>query len=207
MAGARANKIRKNDPHGLRRRVLDVAARRFQSAGYGGTSMHDVAGEAAVTGGALYHHFPTKKDLALAVIGERVSAEVAETWILPVQAAATAAAGVLSVFEATADVLEARGAVSGCPLNNLALELSLADPDFRAAVAAEYGSWRQAIAERLQRDLATGGAGFAAADPVAFADMVVAMFSGAMAIAKADQRATALRSCAFWLRRLMATDL
>jgi AcrR family transcriptional regulator len=31
---------------------------------------------AGVTGGALHHHFPTKKALALAVIGERVAAEL-----------------------------------------------------------------------------------------------------------------------------------
>jgi AcrR family transcriptional regulator len=194
-----APRTRTNDPAGLRRRVLDAAARSFQAVGYGGTSMHDIVREAAVTGGALHHHFPTKKDLALAVIAERVSAEVAETWIETVRQAPSAAEGILQVFANTIDHLEAKGSVSGCPLGNLALELSLADDDFRGAVAGEYAAWRGAIAERLSAD----GAPFAQPDPEAFANVVVAMFSGAMSIAKAEQKTAALAACADQLRRMM----
>lgn len=185
---------------GLRRRVLDAAARSFQAVGYGGTSMHDLVREAAVTGGALHHHFPTKKDLALAVITERVSAEVAETWIETVRQAPSAAEGVLRVFADTIAALDARGVVSGCPLGNLALELSLADDDLRGAMAMEYAAWRGAIAERLAAD----GVAFAQPDPEAFANVVVAMFSGAMSIAKAEQKTAALAACADQLRRMMA---
>jgi len=196
-------RTRTNDPVGMRRRVLDAAARSFQAVGYGGTSMHDIVREAAVTGGALHHHFPTKKDLALAVISERVSAEVAETWIETVRRAASGAEGILQVFANTIEYLDAKGAVSGCPLGNLALELSLADDDFRGAVATEYAAWRGAIAERLAADAAGGQADFARNDPEAFANVVVAMFSGAMSIAKAEQKTAALAACADQLRRMM----
>ncbi|TIW14393.1 MAG: helix-turn-helix transcriptional regulator, partial [Mesorhizobium sp.] len=78
---------RTNDPDGLRKRVLDVAEASFQVRGYHASSLGDLMAAAGVTGGALHHHFPTKKALALAVIEERVSAAVEETWIAPVQAA------------------------------------------------------------------------------------------------------------------------
>jgi AcrR family transcriptional regulator len=197
---ARPPATRTNDPVGLRRRVLDAAARSFQAVGYGGTSMHDLVREAAVTGGALHHHFPTKKDLALAVITERVSAEVAQTWIDTVRQAPSAAEGILKVFVDTITTLDARGAVSGCPLGNLALELSLTDDDLRGSVATEYAAWRGAIAERLAAD----DAAFSRADPEAFANVVVAMFSGAMSIAKAEQKTAALTACADQLRRMMS---
>ena len=196
---ARAPSTRTNDPVGLRRRVLDAAARSFQAVGYGGTSMHDLVREAAVTGGGLHHPFPTKKVLALAVISERVSAEVAETWIETVRQAPSAAEGILQVFADTIAALDARGAVSGCPLGNLALELSLADDDLRGAVATEYAAWRGAIAERHTAD----GAAFARPDPEAFAKRVVSMVSGAMSIAKAEQKTAALTACADQLRRMM----
>ena len=192
-------RTRTNDPAGLRRRVLDAAQRSFQAVGYGGTSMHDIVHEAAVTGGALHHHFPPKQDLALAVISERVSAEVAETWIETVRQAPSAAEGILTVFADTIAGLEARGAVSGCPLGNLALELALTDDDLRGAVATEYAAWRGAIAERLIADRAA----FAQPDPESFANVVVAMFSGAMSIAKAEQKTAALTACADQLRRMM----
>jgi len=182
----------------MRNRVLDVAASAFQTTGFGATSMHDVVRAAAVTGGALYHHFPSKKALAVAVIRERVAREIGDTWVAAVEAAPNARVGILGVFESTIAALDAAGRVQGCPLNNLALELSLADPDFAQAIAAEYGTWRKAIAAKLAVECAPY-----APDPAAFATFVVALFSGAMAIAKAEQCSAALTNCAAQLAKIM----
>lgn len=200
---ARPSRTRTNDPVALRARVLDAAAQSFQANGYGATSMHDVVRVAAVTGGALYHHFPSKKVLALAVIAERVAAEVEKTWIVTVRDAATGAAGIMAVFDETADLLDRNGLVQGCPLGNLALELSLADEELRRAVERAYRDWRGAIEARLRRDAEAGGARFIEGDPDGFADVVVAMFTGAMSVAKAEQNTNALRACAHRLRRMM----
>lgn len=192
------SRIRKNDPAGLRGRVLDAAAASFQANGYAGTSIHDLVRSAEVTAGALHHHFPSKRDLVLAVIAERVSPEVEGTWISPVEEAPTAAEGIVSVFERVADLLEAQGSVTGCPLGNLALELSLNDESLRSAISGEYRTWRTAIARAVERDRAP----YAPDGHEVFAEVVVAMFTGAMSIAKAEQRTSALRSCARQLRRL-----
>lgn len=176
----------------------------FQIRGYGGSSMQDIVTAAGVTGGALHHHFPTKRDLARAVISERVAEEVGQTWITVVEAAPTAAQGILRVFDDLADALEARGAVSGCPLGNLSLELSLSDESLRAAIEDEYRTWRSAIAACLRRDAEAGVADFAKDDPSGFADMVVAMVTGALSIAKAEQGTASIRACARSLRRIMA---
>jgi AcrR family transcriptional regulator len=196
------SKIRTNDPIGLRNRVLDVAARSFQSSGFAATSTHDVVRMAGVTGGALHHHFPTKKALALAVIGERVAAELGETWVATVRDAPSAAAGILQAFDTVAAVLDAQGSVSGCPLGNLALELSLADADLRGALASEYRVWRDAIADRIRSDRENGEASYAP-DPEAFANVVIALFTGAMTIAKAEQDSAALKAAADQLRAIM----
>jgi AcrR family transcriptional regulator len=49
---------------------------------------------AAVSGGALHHHFSTKQSLALAVFEERVAPAVRETWIDPVRTADSFGQGV-----------------------------------------------------------------------------------------------------------------
>src|SRR5262245_29078360 len=87
-----------NNPQAVRARILDVAADLFQRQGYNATSVHDVVRAAGTTGGALHHHFATKKVLGLAVIGERVAPEVEATAILPINTAASAAAGISAVF-------------------------------------------------------------------------------------------------------------
>jgi len=184
---------RVNDPEGMRRKVLDVAEESFQARGYHASSLGDLMAAAGVSGGALHHHFPTKKALALAVIDERVAAAVEATWIAPVQAAASAREGVRAVFEAVAAELERQGFVRGCPLNNLAHELSLADPDFRVALAGIFAAWRHAIADKITADQQAGRE--QGTDPVRFAALAVATYSGAMSMAKTAQDAAPLRDC------------
>ncbi|WP_292321388.1 TetR/AcrR family transcriptional regulator [Mesorhizobium sp.] len=192
-------KKRTNDPEGMRCRVLDVAEDSFQARGYHASSLGDLMAAAGVTGGALHHHFPTKKALALAVIEERVAAAVQETWVEPVRAAPSAREGVRTVFEAVAAQLERQGYVRGCPLNNLAHELSLADADFRIALADIFAGWRRAIADKMRTDQEGGGEG--GTDPDRFAALTVAAYSGAMSMAKTAQDARVLRDCLDGLRR------
>ena len=78
-------RTRFNDPAAMRARVLDAAAKAFRSQGYHSTSTHDIMRAAGVSGGALHHHFPTKKALAVAVIRERVARAVEQTWIEPIR--------------------------------------------------------------------------------------------------------------------------
>jgi AcrR family transcriptional regulator len=52
------------DPTSTRTRLLDAAARVFLQHGFGTASMDLVRQEAGVSNGSLYHHFPTKAQLA-----------------------------------------------------------------------------------------------------------------------------------------------
>jgi AcrR family transcriptional regulator len=182
---------RKNDPAGMRARILDATFTLFQEQGYNATSVQQIASAAAVTGGALHYHFPTKKALGLAVIAERVAAAVEEVWLEPVRSAPTARDGILQVFGSLADQLDVQGSVRGCPVNNLTLELAFADADYRTELKKLFDDWRHTIRDRL----GNGGNGLAA--------MIIASYSGAMAIAKVEQRGEPLRLCAKELRRLL----
>lgn len=179
--------------------MLDAASSIFQTRGYNGTSMQELMEATDVSGGALHHHFPSKKSLVLAVFKERVAPAVRETWIDPVRSAASLGAGVQSVFEQIIAGIEERGAVSGCPLNNLALELALADPEFREAAAEIFREWQEALADRL-RD-SRGGRKLTKAERVEIAAFIVSSYSGAMALAKTEQSARPLRSTVQALKR------
>jgi AcrR family transcriptional regulator len=146
----------------------------------------------------VYHYFPTKKSLALAVIRERVTANLAETWIEPVCRASSAAQGILAVFDAVAKSIGDQ-TVLGCPVNNLALELSLADPDFQHALREVF--WEKAIADRLREESASQKC--ETNDSAGLATLVVAVFSGAMSLAKAAQSTVPLRTCRRELVRLL----
>ncbi|MFF9786261.1 ScbR family autoregulator-binding transcription factor [Streptomyces nigrescens] len=51
-----------------RKMILSAAAAAFDDHGYGGTTIADICQRAGMTKGALYFHFDTKEDLAVAVL-------------------------------------------------------------------------------------------------------------------------------------------
>lgn len=192
-------RTRQNDPEGLRSRLLDVAADLFQTYGYQATSIKDVMEATGVSGGALHHHFPTKKRLALAVIQDRVAPAVRQTWIEPVRLASSLRKGIAGVFAVIESGVEKRGSVSGCPLNNLALELSLADPDFRHSINSIFDEWQEALAQRIGST--GGGKRLDEGKRIEAAAFIVSVYSGAMTLAKASQSAAPLRGAATVLSR------
>ena len=199
---------RHNDPQGLRARILDQAAKLFQERGYHSTSMHDLMQETGVSAGALHHHFPTKKSLALAVLADRVRPVVREAWIDPIRNAAALGKGIAEAFGSIIGGMRARGSVQGCPLNNLALELALTDAELRRGVESIFAEWRAALVERIGDT--RGGVRLDASSRTAAANFVISVYSGAMNMAKAAQStaplADALELLSQWLneRRLAA---
>ena len=53
-----------------RSRIVDAARRAFAERGYAGTSMTDLLRAADITKGGFYFHFPSKVDVAVAVVEE-----------------------------------------------------------------------------------------------------------------------------------------
>lgn len=66
-------------PVATRTRLLDAALRAFASRGYEGTSVRDIAAEAEVAPGLLYHYFPGK-EAVLQALFERSGALVLQAF-------------------------------------------------------------------------------------------------------------------------------
>lgn len=61
-----------------RRQIVEIAVRRLAQSGYASTTVKQIAAEAGVTTGAVYHYFPSKTDLVKAVYSEGERALMAE---------------------------------------------------------------------------------------------------------------------------------
>jgi AcrR family transcriptional regulator len=116
-----------------RRRVLDAAEALFAQRGYEAASMADVAERAGVSVGTLYHHFPDKRALLLALIddwGDRELARgrgrIAELREAPEGVRAAVAA----LLASSSRELSRSGG-----LRLVLLELAERDPDVRARLA------------------------------------------------------------------------
>ncbi|GLH75480.1 TetR family transcriptional regulator [Bradyrhizobium sp. SSBR45G] len=193
---------RTNDPDGVRRRIVDAAYDAFVRQGYLATGMLEIREKASVSGGALAHHFPAKRDLGLAVIRDRVAQVVTATWIAPLQAHADAPTAIDSIFAAIIGELTSRRAVAGCPLNDMALELSLHDAEMRVALSDIFASWHDALRAKFYADVLADRA--RDLHPDSLATLIIAAYSGAMAMAKARQHAIPLADARTELAALLA---
>ena len=82
-----------------RDRVLDAAARVFIEHGYWGASMEQVRQAAGVSNGSLYHHFPTKSQLADALYVQTLHDFHAQL-LAPIARSTSAEAGVKGMVRA-----------------------------------------------------------------------------------------------------------
>jgi AcrR family transcriptional regulator len=132
--------------------VLDAAERLFSKRGYEPTSVGDVAASASVGVGTLYHHFPDKRALLLALIddwGDRELARGRDRIAPLLEAGADMRAAVASLLAGVFHDLRRNGG-----LRLVLLELGERDSDVRARLARID----QVAAERLGTFLAAAKA-------------------------------------------------
>lgn len=132
----------------------------FWEKGYEATSLQEVVARSKVNAGSLYYFFRTKEDLLLAVLDRYV--ELLEPAVIePAFArAADPIERIFSILNGYREGLIHTGFAHGCPIGNLALEVSDDYPRAREKVALNFAGWRKWIraclaeaAERLPRDL------------------------------------------------------
>jgi AcrR family transcriptional regulator len=66
---------RKNDPEGMRQRILDAAQNEFVQHGFSGARLDNIAEQANTNKRMVVYHFHSKKELYIAVL-ERVYGEI-----------------------------------------------------------------------------------------------------------------------------------
>jgi len=132
-----------------RDRLVDAARDLFWRKGYGSTSVADVLQAAGVNSGSLYHFFPGKQDLLVAVL-DAYHEGIRELLLEP------AWRGVDDPIERIFALLGAyRAAIVqtdctyGCPIGSLALEIHEPDPVVRERLGANFSAWVRAVEECL----------------------------------------------------------
>lgn len=132
-------------PASTRERLVAAAMTLFREKGYDSTSVADVLKQANVNSGSLYHFFPGKQDLLLAVL-DMYHQGIEEMLLAP------AWKGVSDPIERVFALLGRyrQGIVMtkctyGCPIGSLALEIHEPDPPLRAALAKNFAAWVAAV--------------------------------------------------------------
>jgi TetR/AcrR family transcriptional repressor of nem operon len=136
--------------HATRARIVAAALELFDAQGYEATSLKQVATEAGVNGGSVFHFFPSKAHLVAAVL-EQYLELLDPVLMAPVRAAtADPVERVLLLLAGYRAHLVATGFSRGCPIGSLSLELADREPAARALVIRNFEAWRGAVAELLR---------------------------------------------------------
>jgi TetR/AcrR family transcriptional repressor of nem operon len=143
-----------------RRKILAAAFAEFYRNGFQGGSINAIVEAAGVTKGALFHHFPGKQELGYAVVDEVIEPLLLERWLDPLEESVDPVAGLKRAFRKFVREDIGSGAwLQGCPLNNLAQEMSPLDEGFRARIDRLYRRWRKGFAGDLGHGQELAGRG------------------------------------------------
>jgi AcrR family transcriptional regulator len=124
-----------------RERILFSAMRLFAEKGYLSTSVADILREAGAHSGSLYHFFPTKQDVLIAVLGLYRDG-IAPMLLAPAWAGVDdPIARVFALLAAYRRMLADTSCLYGCPIGSIALELHEPDPPVRELLAANFAGW------------------------------------------------------------------
>lgn len=143
-----------------RQRIVTTALELFWEKGFQSTSIADILSRTQLHSGSLYHFFPGKQDVLVAVL--EAYRDGIEEWLLkpawsgvddPVER-------VFALLNGYRTQLVTTDCTYGCPIGNLALEISEPDPKIRELLAVNFANWTRAIercldaaGDRLPRDL------------------------------------------------------
>lgn len=191
------------DPVRTRERVLHAAFRAIYRSGFQSAGLDAILAAAGVTKGALYHHFGSKEALGYAVVEEIIAPDNRGQWLHPLENCEDPVGALIGVVQELSVQPEAvRG---GCPLMNLAQEMSPLDAGFRRRLATIFRNWQDGVAAALRqgqkhatvrRDL----------DPAQAAGLLIAMVEGYGSLAKNAQDANVMKAgianIVEWLRSL-----
>lgn len=191
-------------PDLTRQTLLEAAFAEIHRNGFQAASLSQILADTGLTKGALYHHFPDKKALGLAVVDEVIRPALAAMMFAPLEDTRQPLTALQALLAAKAAEDDPMVVTLGCPLNNLMQEMSPVDEGFRLRLNGVFEDWVRVVAEALKRGKAAGEVR-SDVDANATAFFIVSALEGCVGMSKNTQSVTAYRSCLAQLGRFLDT--
>ena len=187
--------------------MLQAAFREVYRTGFQSAGLDTILAATGMTKGALYYHFGSKEALGYAIVEEIVAGLPRDRWLLPLERSNDK-----DPIDALIRIVRAiptgpRDIKGGCPLVNLAQEMSQLDEQFRKRLERIFNRWQEGIATALRRGQAQGTVRRDLV-PQETAGFLIAMVEGYQVLAKNAQDVNVwkvgIRNITGWLSSLRA---
>lgn len=177
-----------------RGKILMAAFDEIYQRGFQAASLNNILKNTNITKGALYHHFKNKMELGYAVVDEVIHATLKANWIEPLSQTDDPIATIQHIMLEAGDKMTQEDVRLGCPLNNLAQEMSPIDEGFRSRITAVYKEWQDVLEGACERAKLKGNLR-QDADSKQLALLFVATLEGCLGFAKSNQSLETLIHC------------
>jgi len=193
------------DPQRTRQRLLQAAFREVHRSGFQSAGIDTILAATNVTKGALYYHFDGKEALGYAIVEEIISKLVRDRWLRPLLSDGQPIDILIGIVRRTP--VRPEDVRAGCPLLNLAQEMSPLDEQFRKRLERIFLAWQEGVATLLRKGQSQGTVR-RDLNPDEAAGFLIAMVEGYVSLAKNAQDAkvweVGIRNIVGWLRSLRA---
>lgn len=160
-----------------RDKILDSVFKEVYAKGYNGTSTAMILKDCNIPKGSLYHYFPSKKEMVLAVIRERMKPKIKNFFHFEV----TKKSAIETIIATLKDISNNSMLISyGCPLNRLNQEMSSIDIDFEKELNSLYEEIRDSFKSLLDRAIKNGE--ISNIDTNSLAEFIIASVWGAISL-------------------------
>ena len=156
MLRGHERKRRPRDPEGTRKRLLEAAFQQVYRYGFQSAGIDTILAATNVTKGALYYHFDSKEALGHAIVDEIVAKLVRDRWLLPLERSKDRNPIDVLIGIVRSIPTRPKDVRGGCPLVNLAQEMSPLDEQFRKRLEKLFRAWREGVATLLRKGQSQG---------------------------------------------------
>jgi len=191
-------------PDLTRQKLLEAAFGEIHRNGFQAASLTQILADTGLTKGALYHHFPDKKALGLAVVEEMVRPQLTAMMFAPLAKTQQPLASMQALLKAKAAEPDPWVVMLGCPLNNLMQEMSPVDESFRLNLNALFQDWVAVVKQALTRGKKSGEVR-KDIDSAETAFFIVSALEGCIGMSKNTQSVAAYRGCLGQLNKYLET--
>jgi AcrR family transcriptional regulator len=186
--------------------LLQAAFREVHRSGFQSAGIDTILAATNVTKGALYYHFNSKEALGHAIVEEKIAKLVSDNWLRPLLSDGQPIDILIGIVRRIPD--RPADIRAGCPLLNLAQEMSPLDEQFRKRLRRIFLAWQQGVATLLRKGQSQGTVR-RDLNPYEAASFLVAMVEGYVSLAKNAQDAkvweVGKRNIVGWLKSLRTT--
>ena len=181
---------------GNREKLLEAATAILGRNGYQATSVDEILEAARVAPSNFYYHFKSKEELAIEVLEGYFEKSRQEMAPLFMNRSITATQKLERLHGTVVNKATASGCCGGCPMGNLAQELSDTHPEFQMRLAKYFEECVEAIAG-VVKDGIKAGEFRKSVDPTAAAYLLFGSMQGLLLLSKSMKKVDPLDQ-GFW---------